>query len=134
MIYLLLALVGLGIIAAVFELLSRKKGKKQGITEPPASGCSSCIEWDPSCEQECMVKAAVKEIEYFDDEELDRFKGRPSDQYTDAEIEEFSEVMNTMKPEEARDWSRSLILRGIQVPDQIKDELIELIKDSGLKE
>lgn len=77
-----------------------------------------------------MVKAAVKETEYFNDEELDRFKGRSSDQYTDTEIEEFSEVMNTMKPEEVKDWNRSLILRGIQVPDQIKDELIELINDS----
>jgi hypothetical protein len=132
MIYLLLALVGLGIIAAVFEILSRRKGKKQKVIEPQDSACTSCTGWDPSCEQECMIKAAVQEIEYFDDEELDRFKGRPSDQYTDAEIEEFSEVMNTMKPEEVKDWNRSLILRDIQVPDQIKDELIELINDSEL--
>lgn len=130
MIYLLFALVGLGIIAAVFELFPRNKGKKQKVIEPQDSACTSCTGWDPSCEQECMVKAAVKETEYFNDEELDRFKGRSSDQYTDTEIEEFSEVMNTMKPEEVKDWNRSLILRGIQVPDQIKDELIELINDS----
>ena len=31
-----------------------------------------------------------KKIEYYDDEELDRFRGRPSNQYTDAEVEEFA--------------------------------------------
>lgn len=32
--------------------------------------------------------------------------------------------MYTMRPEEVKDWNRSLILREINVPDQIKDELI----------
>jgi hypothetical protein len=36
-----------------------------------------------------------------------------------------------MKPGEVKDWNRSLTLRGIQVPDQIKDELIDLINDTG---
>ena len=70
------------------------------------------------------MEAAVKPVEYFDDEELDRYRGRPSDAYTDEETEEFADVMYTMRPEEVRDWNRSLILRGVNVPDQIKDELI----------
>lgn len=131
MIYFLFALAGLGIIAALFELFSRKRGKKQEVRELPASSCVTCGGLDPLCEQECMMKAATKEIEYFNDEELNRFKGRSSDRYTDAEAEEFSEVMNTMKPGEVKDWNRSLTLRGIQVPDQIKDELIDLINDTG---
>ena len=32
-----------------------------------------------------------------------------------------------MSPEEVKDWNRSLILREINVPDQIKDELIMMI-------
>lgn len=35
--------------------------------------------------------------------------------------------MYTMRPEEVRDWNRSLILRGVNVPDQIKDELIAMM-------
>ena len=77
-----------------------------------------------------MMEAATKDIEYYDDEELDRYKGRPSNQYTDDEAEDFAEVMNTMKPEEATGWNRSLILRGINIPDQIKDELIMIIGNS----
>ena len=75
-----------------------------------------------------MMEAATKEVEYYDDEELDRFKGKESNEYTDDEAEEFSEVLYTMRPDEAKGWNRSLILRGINIPNQIKDELIAMIE------
>ena len=75
------------------------------------------------------MEAATKEIEYFDDEELDAFRQRPADGYSDEEAEMFREVMYSMRQEEVADWNRSLILRGINVPDQLKDELIMLLGD-----
>ena len=39
------------------------------------------------------------------------------------------DVMQTMHPDEVKDWNRSLILRGINVPNQIKDDLIAMIQD-----
>ena len=96
----------------------------------PASGdCSSCDGTDDKCEQVCMMEAATKEVEYYDDEELDRFRGRPSDGYTDSEAEAFAEVMQTMRPDEVKGWNRSLILRGINMPNQIKDDFIALADD-----
>ena len=74
------------------------------------------------------MEAATKDIVYFDDEELDRYRGRPSDSYTDDEAEEFREVLFTMRPDETREWNRSLILRGVNVPDQVKDELTMLME------
>ena len=112
-------------------------GSKQRQGEPeqkamPESSCQSCTQYNGSttkCEQECLMEAATKEIEYYDDEELDCYAGRPSDNYTDSEAEEFREVLYTMRPEEAEGWNRSLILRGINIPDQVKDELILIIND-----
>ena len=75
-----------------------------------------------------MMEAATKPIEYYDDEELDRFALRPSDSYTDEEAEEFREVLYTMKPDDVKGWNRSLILRGINVPNQIKDELTLMVE------
>jgi hypothetical protein len=75
-----------------------------------------------------MMEAATREIEYFDDEELDRFKGRQGNQYTDDEAEEFRNVMLTMQQNEVSAWSRSLTLRGIEVPYQVKDELLMLME------
>ncbi|MDD5862728.1 MAG: hypothetical protein PUD15_09295 [Prevotella sp.] len=124
---LLLALVALGLFAALLALISHHRGEKDEVVIPPPSSCATCDGVNAKCEQECVMEAATQPIEYFDDEELDTFKGRPSDQYTDEEADQFAEVMYTMKPEEVKDWNRSLILRGINVPDQIKDELITLI-------
>ena len=64
---------------------------------------------------------------YFDDEELDRFRGRASDEYTDEEVEEFREIMLTCKDDEVAGWCRSLQLRFIELPDELKDELFLII-------
>ncbi|EFL46933.1 hypothetical protein [Prevotella disiens] len=123
----LLAILGMGALVGIATLLNRQKGEEDVINH--ASGdCSTCIGIDESCEQTCTMEAATKPIEYYDDEELDRFKGREATEYTDKEAEEFSEILYTMCPEEAKGWNRSLILRGINVPNQIKDELIAMIE------
>ena len=36
--------------------------------------------------------------------------------------------MYSMRQEEVKDWNRSLILRGISLPDQLKDEMILLME------
>lgn len=76
-----------------------------------------------------MEAAVGDDIEYFEDEELDRFRGRSSDSYTDDEAAEFAEVMYTMRPEEVKDWLRSLQLRCVSLPDQLKDEAYMLAED-----
>ena len=120
--YLIGALVVLGVVAALTSLAGGRNGKEEKVNMP--SDCGTCNGDNARCEQECMLEAATKPIEYYDDEELDRYRGRDSDSYTDDEADEFAEVMYTMKPEEVKGWCRSLALRGINVPDQIKDELI----------
>lgn len=89
--------------------------------------CSACTGDNERCMHDCMMEAAVNDVEYFDDEELDDYRGRAADAYTDDEAEEFREVMLTMRPDEVAAWSRSLALRGVEPPDQIKDEMVMLI-------
>lgn len=126
MLYLILALVALGVISAILGFISHRKGEEVPIIE--GVSCNTCNGENSKCEQECMMEAATKEVEYYDDEELDAFKGRPSNEYSDEEVEQFSEVLYTMKPEEVAGWNRSLILRGINLPDQLKDEVIAFLE------
>lgn len=77
-----------------------------------------------------MMEASTKPVEYFDDEELDTFRGRQSDSYTDAEVEQFADVLYTMRQDEVAAWCRSLNLRGIALPDQIKDEVVMMVSDN----
>lgn len=122
---LLLSLVVLGLFCAFLGYRSRKRGESQEIVVGKGD-CATCTDDAPSCEQLCMMKAATKPVEYFDDEELDDYRGRASDSYSDKEIAQFAEVLETLKPSEVKEWNRSLILRGINMPDGIKDEYIAL--------
>ncbi len=118
------AIIVIGTIAAGASLLWDKDTE---ITV--GNDCASCSGTNSKCEQECMMEASVREIEYFDDEELDAYKGRESDSYTDEEADEFRQIMETMKPEEVKAWNRSLILREVSMPDQVKDEYIMLAEE-----
>ena len=123
---LIIALAALGLVAALLGLLSRHEEPIQTGTD-----CNTCQGDNDKCEMECRLEAAVKEVEYYDDEELDAYKGRRSDSYSDNEAVAFADVLYTMRPQEVKGWARSLSLRGIEVPDQLKDELLMLMSDPG---
>ena len=85
-----LALIALGLVVGLASVLTRK-GNDDDVVVPASGDCYSCNGDDPTCEQVCMMEAATKPIEYYDDEELDRFIGRASEDYTSEEAEEFME-------------------------------------------
>ena len=125
-IYLLIALLFLGVLAAIFSLLSHNKDGGPDVIMSDRSSCATCNGENTRCEQECMMEAAVKDIEYFDDEELDCFQGKSSDSYDDEDAETFRDILYSMRQEEVKEWIRSLTLRGIELPDQVKDEVMML--------
>lgn len=81
------------------------------------------------CEKESLLAALSKEIEYYNDEELDRFQGKESDAYTDEEEEEFRDVLYTMREDEVAGWVRSLQLRGVELPLGLRNEVIMIVGD-----
>lgn len=125
---LVLSIIILGVVVALCEKLFHRSGTDDAVVQP-SSSCSTCDGTNDKCEQECMMEAAVKPVEYYDDEELDAFKGRPSSEYTDDEAEQFGYVLYTMRPDEVAGWCRSLNLRGIELPDQLKDEVVMMVSD-----
>ena len=54
-------------------------------------------------------------------------QGRPSDGYSEEEIEEFRDILYSMQEVDVAGWSRSLQLRGIELPDELKDELFLIV-------
>ena len=79
------------------------------------------------CEKESLLAAVSKQIEYYDDEELDRYKGMAGDAYSTEQEEEFRDVFYTMQEEDVAGWVRSLQLRGITLPDNLKDEVFLVV-------
>ena len=129
MIILILILIGVaifGLIAGYFYNRNIQKKIERGeLEEAPevVDVDSECCGQHQICEKESLLAAVSKQIEYYDDEELDRFRGRPSNQYEEEEIEEFRDILYSMKDDEVAGWSRSLQLRGVELPDELKDEL-----------
>ncbi|MCR9012352.1 hypothetical protein [Gabonibacter chumensis] len=119
MIYIILSVIGLLIIVALFTFFQKTKNEvreKEPVT-PPVECCGA----HAICEK--GLKKITEKIDYFDDEELDRFRGIPSDTYKDEEIDLFREVLYTLRPEEINDWLISLEKREIEIPDVLKQEL-----------
>jgi hypothetical protein len=133
MLILILSLIGLTLIAMGVGVMYNRRvrsrlqsGELQAEPEVVTPDAECCGQHEV-CEKESLLAAVSKGVEYYDDEELDRFRGRPSDSYTDAEVEEFREVLYTCREEEVAGWSRSLQLRGIELPDELKDELFLIV-------
>ena len=135
MLVLILSLIVLCVIAAIAGWLRNRSLQRQlergEINEMPhiKKRPEGCCGKHAVCEKDEMAAALAQPIEYFDDEELDSFKGRPSDSYTPQEVEQFEEVMTTMQPQEVAAWLRSLQLRSVNLPDDLKDEAMLLMAE-----
>ncbi|MBR4297104.1 MAG: phospholipase [Bacteroidaceae bacterium] len=96
-------------------------------TQQEEEESEECCGQHETCEKDSLLAAVSKDVEYYEDEELDRFRTRRSDEYTAEEVEEFQEILYTMRNDEVAGWVRSLQLRHIELPDPIKDEVFLII-------
>lgn len=88
-----------------------------------------CCGQHETCERESLLAAVSRQIEYYDDEELDTYRGRQPDSYLPAEEEAFREVLYTMRDDDVPGWLRSLQLRGIALPTSLKDEALLIVAE-----
>lgn len=88
---------------------------------------AECCGQHEMCERDSLLAAVSKQIEYYDDEELDKYIGLSSEDYTPEQEDEFRDVFYTMQDTDVAGWVRSLQLRGIALPDNIKDEVFLII-------
>ena len=137
---LIASLVALGFVAALAGIQRNRKLAKQlangEIAEMPKvkmvldCGADSCeLDEGKSCDLDCMTPIIKQDIDYYDDEELDAYKGKASDQYTDDETEEFRNVFYTMQEEDVPGWVKSLQQRELEIPDSLKDEVLLVLRE-----
>lgn len=123
---------GCALLLALFYRRRDKRGKEAPQEEAPKISPMDmeCCGQHEVCEKDKLIKAMQEKIIYFDDEELDRFKGVAADAYTDEQTEEFREVLYTMQPREVNEWIHSLQLRQIELPTALREEVILLINNN----
>lgn len=119
------------IILYRLERYNRTRNLSQDQTQQPepAVPAGECCGKHAVCEKQKLAEARLRSAQYFDDEDLDRFKGRSSDGYTDQEVEEFRYVMYTMQQQEVREWMECLHAREIELPDELKEECYSMMNE-----
>ena len=141
-----IAMIVIGIVLYAYDVLVYRKKHPAKVDIPlkeeeqapennePAQPSSNsedggiCCGMHTVCEK-TNLSPITGEVVYYDDEELDRFRGRNADEYTPEEIEEFRDVLLTLLPEDVAGWSRSIQVRGITLPTEIRDELLMIVGD-----
>lgn len=98
------------------------------IVEGKEGGEEVCCGMHAVCEKTTLMPLSP-DVVYYDDEELDRFRGREAASYDAIETEEFRDVLMTLLPEDVAGWSRSIQLRGIELPAEVRDELLMIVSD-----
>ena len=126
---LLLALVALFVIAVILGLVRLwwYQHKDQDVPNIKKAKDDGCCGQHEVCEKDSLLAAVSRDIVYYEDEDLDVYRGKGSDTYSEEEVEEFQEVLYTLRSEEVAGWVRSLQLRGIELPDALKDEVFMIV-------
>jgi hypothetical protein len=124
MLYLILAIIALGVLTAAAGLF---RNKKAAAPAPPQTAPSACCGQHEVCERYRLPATPDSPACYYDDEELDRFRGTESHAYDDDAAGEFREILYTLRAGEAAPWLHSLQQRGINLPDSLKDEAFLLM-------
>jgi hypothetical protein len=119
------------VLAAVVLLVvvNRKKATEDKANEVTATPASDCCGAHEICEFD-ELKMDDTKIIYYDDEELDAYKNIPENEYTDKHIDEFREVLYTLKNEEIRYWLLSIERRKISLPSLLQEEARMLIAEA----
>ena len=125
----LLSLIVLGVISCIIGYMSDKRKGLYDDEEDKPLPDGECCGQHAVCERDSLLAGVKPVIEYYDDRELDVFAGIRSDSYTTEQVEQFMDVLYTMRTEDVPGWIRSLQMRGIELPDQLKDAVIFLVSE-----
>lgn len=125
----LAAIAGVGSLCLIYELYCRRRGI--AVPEPaPEPAAEECCGMHAVCERDSLLTLPGEQAEYFDDEELDAYAGKAPEAYTEAETEEFRNILLTLLPDDVAPWARSLRLRGIALPPDVRDELLLIVGEN----
>ena len=123
----LILFVCLGIVVLIiFEVRARKAAKNAEIEQPTTEPDEGCCGEHLVCERETLLQTNAK-IEYYDDEELDQLIGIPAEDYSDTQYQMIREVFNTLQAKDVPGWVRSIQLRNIQLPLDIREEALLIV-------
>ena len=80
------------------------------------------------CERDTLLQTNAV-AEYFDDEELDALAGIAPEEFTEAQYDMIAEVFTTLQESEVAAWVRSLQLRNIRLPEDLREQALMIVRE-----
>lgn len=132
----LFVLLGIAILV-IFEVRARKEKNNNtellndaeqatDVATEQRSEDDGCCGEHLVCERETLLQTNAK-VEYYDDEELDVLAGIAVEDYTEAQYKMIREVFDTLQAKDVPGWVRSIQLRNIQLPLDIREEALLIV-------
>ena len=116
------------VIVVLFEIRERRRARTQQSPDKQKSDFApssdnarpeGCCGEHLVCERETLLQTNAQ-IEYYDDEELDTLSGMKAEEYTPEQHEMVRDVAG---------WVRSLQLRNIALPEDIREEALLIVRE-----
>jgi len=126
MLVLLIILVVAALLLYLLTYLNRRNKNEE--VEITVNEDGECCGAHAVCDKDSLLLSDAK-IEYFDDEELDALACVPVSNYTEAQIKQLYDVFYTLKEHEVAAWLRSLQLRRIELPNELRDEVLLVVSE-----
>lgn len=122
----LVLLAGAALTALITYLSKWLFPAKDGEVETASEPLEECCGAHEVCETDLLNKMS-EEIIYYEDEELDVYRNFEENDYNDDQIDEFRDVLYSLKEKEIEPWLKSLELRHIILPSTIKSEVVFML-------
>ena len=126
MLILILSLVALGLILLITTNIQRrnKTEEPEVYIEPEGECCGA----HAVCENDTLL-SADNTIVYFDDEELDVLTDISPENYSNEQLKLLSDVFFTLKESDVAGWLRSLQMRRIHLPVELREQALMVVSE-----
>ena len=119
------------LIVILFEIRERQRaraGRESSAQEAASARPDGCCGEHLVCERETLLQTNA-EIIYYDDEELDELAGIDPNDYSPEQHEALRAVFTTLQEKDVPGWCRSLQLRNILLPSDIREEALLIVRE-----
>jgi len=126
----ILIIIAVGILAYTWSKASAssKEGSTTGATAVASDDSEGCCGAHEVCDKDSLLATSATVV-YYDDEELDKYAGMRPEDYRKDQIDEFKEILYTMRDEDVAGWLRSLKVRNINLPYEVREEALMIVAD-----
>ncbi len=123
---LIIILVLFGLALMITTYFSRRNKNEE--TEIKINEDGECCGAHEVCDRESLLSADVQ-IEYFDDENLDVLADVQPEKFTDDQFNQLSDVFFTLRESDVAAWLRSLQIRRIQLPLELREQALLIVSE-----